>query len=287
MTFLTRAAELSVSEDLRTRRPLAAAAAALAAGQPVRARALLDQAEPGATDDRQVATALRLGGEVSFAAGQAGDAARQLLAAAKRLMPLDAPLGRQTLLAALSAANYMPENALDEVRAFAVGLVETPVGLVEDPSSISRLPPLWPPAPAVRRAQQGGPPVPGGRRPSPGPRNTRRHPHVSAGYRQWAGGGRTAGRHRHSRCGERLRAIRPSDRRTQGARAGLVGIGDLSHPPRPFRRRGSSLHRRAGPRRSDGNSRQPRCELLDRASSLVLARSSGGGGARPRGQDNF
>ena len=137
VTFLTRAAELSVSEDLRTRRPLAAAAAALAAGQPVRARALLDQAEPGATDDRQVATALRLGGEVSFAAGQAGDAARQLLAAAKRLMPLDAPLGRQTLLAALSAANYMPENALDEVRAFAVGLVETPVGLVEDPSSIS------------------------------------------------------------------------------------------------------------------------------------------------------
>ena len=137
VTFLTRAAELSVSEDLRTRRLLAAAAAALAAGQPVRARALLDQAEPGATDDRQVATALRLGGEVSFAAGQAGDAARQLLAAAKRLMPFDAPLGRQTLLAALSAANYTPENALDEVRAFAVGLVETPVGLVEDPSSIS------------------------------------------------------------------------------------------------------------------------------------------------------
>ncbi len=134
VTFLARAAELSVSGDFRTRRLLAAAEAALAAGQPVRARALLDQAESGATDDRHVATALRLGGEVAFATGQTGDAARQLLAAAKRLMPVDARLGRRTLLAALTAANYTPREVLEEVRAFAADLVETPVDL-EDPSS--------------------------------------------------------------------------------------------------------------------------------------------------------
>jgi DNA-binding CsgD family transcriptional regulator len=134
VTFLARAAELSSSEDVRTRRLLATAEAAVAAGQPGRARALLDQAESGATGDRQVATALRLGGEVSLASGQTGDAARRLLAAAKRLMPIDAPAGRQTLLAALAAANYSREDVLDEVRAFAADLIETPVDL-EDPSS--------------------------------------------------------------------------------------------------------------------------------------------------------
>ena len=134
VSFLDRAAELSVSGEVRTRRLLAAAEAALAAGQPVRARALLDQAEAGATSDWQVATALRLGGEVSFANGQTGAAARQLLAAARRLMPFDARLGRRTLLTALTAANYTLDDALDEVRAFAAGLVETPVDLA-DPSS--------------------------------------------------------------------------------------------------------------------------------------------------------
>ena len=132
--FLARAAELSGDSELRTGRLLAAAEAALTAGHPVQARALLDQAESGAASDEQLATALRLAGQVSFATGRSGDATRQLLAAAQRLMPVDPRLGRRTLLAALIAANSTRGDALEQVRAFAMGVAETPVDL-EDPSS--------------------------------------------------------------------------------------------------------------------------------------------------------
>jgi DNA-binding CsgD family transcriptional regulator len=134
-TFLARAAELSADGRLRTDRLLAAAEAALSAGRPEQARALLDQAQSGAIGDRQTATALRLGGEVSFATGQAGDAARQLLAAARRLMPVDARLGRRTLLTALLAATYTRTDVLDEVRAFASDVAETRVDLEDPPST--------------------------------------------------------------------------------------------------------------------------------------------------------
>ena len=133
-TFLTRAAELSADPQLRTDRLLAAAEAALTAGHPVQARALLDQAESGATTDEQLATALRLAGQVAFATGRTGYAARHLLAAAQRLLPADARLGRRTLLAALIAANYTRGDTLEQVRAFATGVAETPVDL-QDPSS--------------------------------------------------------------------------------------------------------------------------------------------------------
>ena len=134
VTFLAQAAELSLSEDLRTRRLLASAEAALAAGQPVRARALLDQAGSGPISKPQLATVLRLRGDVAFVTGQTADASRQLLAAAKLLMPIDAQLGRRTMLAALIAANYTRDDALNEVRAFGADLVKTPV-VLEDPSS--------------------------------------------------------------------------------------------------------------------------------------------------------
>jgi DNA-binding CsgD family transcriptional regulator len=134
VSFLAQAAELSVTRDLRIRRLLAAAEAALFAGQVVRARALLDQAEAGVGDDQQVAAALRLSGAVSVATGHTGEAARQLLAAAKRLMPVDPPLARRTLLSALTPANYAGDDALDEVCALALELPETPVDL-EDASS--------------------------------------------------------------------------------------------------------------------------------------------------------
>ena len=134
-TFLARAAELSADGQLRTDRLLAATEAALTAGHPVQARALLDQAQSGAASDRQLATALRLAGQVSFATGRPGDAARQLLAAARRLMQGDARLGRRTLLAALIAANYAQGDALEQVHAFAMDAVAgTPVDL-GDPSS--------------------------------------------------------------------------------------------------------------------------------------------------------
>ncbi len=135
MTFLARAAELSVNEDSRARRLLAATEAALATGQPGRARALLDQARSPATSDHEAAAALRLAGQISFAVGQPGDAAPQLLAAAKRLMPIDGRLGRRTLLDALTAAAYTRGHAMDEVRAFAtIDVAETPVDF-QDPSS--------------------------------------------------------------------------------------------------------------------------------------------------------
>ena len=135
VTFLARAAELSVREDLRTRRLLAAAEAALAAGQPVRARILLDQAHSGSRSDPQAGSVLRLAGQVAFAIGQPGDAARQLLAAAKRLMPVDARLGRRSLLDALTAAAYTREDVMDQVRAFAaIDVAKTAVDL-QDPSA--------------------------------------------------------------------------------------------------------------------------------------------------------
>ena len=132
--FLTRAAELSADSQQRTGRLLAAAEAALTAGHPVQARALLDQAESRATSDEQLATALRLAGQMSLATGRPGAAARQLLAAAKRLMPVDAQVGRRTLLAALTAATYAGKDILGEVLAFATAAAETPVDL-QDPSS--------------------------------------------------------------------------------------------------------------------------------------------------------
>ena len=134
-TFLAQAAELSADGQLRTDRFLAAAEAALTAGRPVQARVLLDQAHAGVVGDRHVATAQRLAGQVSFATGRPGDAARQLLAAAKRLLPADARLGRRTLLDALIAANYTPGHALEEVRAFAMDVVAGTHVDLQDPSS--------------------------------------------------------------------------------------------------------------------------------------------------------
>ena len=134
VTFLAKAAELSPSDDSRTPRLLASAEAALTAGQPVRARALLDQAVAGPTSDTQLATAARLRGELAFATGQTADAARELLTAAKLLMSIDDQLARRTMLAALTAATYTRDDSSNEVRAFAADLAETPV-VLEDPSS--------------------------------------------------------------------------------------------------------------------------------------------------------
>ena len=132
-TFLARAAELSADDKQRIDRLLAAAEAALTAGRLEQARALLDQAEPGATGDRQAITALRLGGQVSFATGRPGDAARQLLAAANRFPPGERP-GPELLLAALTAANYATREAREQVRAVAQRVARAPVEL-DDPSS--------------------------------------------------------------------------------------------------------------------------------------------------------
>ena len=73
VTFLTRAADLSADQGLRGGRLLAAAEAALTAGQPSRADALLEAATPQLGGPLARAQARRLDGRIRFALGQAGE----------------------------------------------------------------------------------------------------------------------------------------------------------------------------------------------------------------------
>jgi DNA-binding CsgD family transcriptional regulator len=122
--LLQRAAALSVDEHGRTDRLLAAAEAALTAARPDQARALLDEAGGQRADERQAALALRLSGEAFFASGATDDAAHELLAASKTLMPLDPPLARRTLLGALISAVWGATEVLEEVASFAMTISE-------------------------------------------------------------------------------------------------------------------------------------------------------------------
>ncbi len=106
VAFLSRAAELSEEEGQRARRRLAASEAALIAGQPVRAGALLAEAIPLLGDPLARAQARRLQGTIQLALGQAGEAAPILLEAAQALAPADARGAREALLGALEGAVY-------------------------------------------------------------------------------------------------------------------------------------------------------------------------------------
>jgi DNA-binding CsgD family transcriptional regulator len=104
VALLSRAAELSVNRDLRAARLLAAAEAALTAGQPNRASALLEQAARPPGDPLTRARATRLQGAVRFAAGHAGEASTILLEAARAFEPIDGRTAREVLLEAFEAA---------------------------------------------------------------------------------------------------------------------------------------------------------------------------------------
>jgi len=106
VAFLTRAAELSEEEGQRARRLLAAAEAALTAGQPVRAGALLEEATPRLGDPLARVQARRLHGTIRLALGQTGEAAAILLEAARALASADMRGAREALLEALEAADY-------------------------------------------------------------------------------------------------------------------------------------------------------------------------------------
>ena len=106
VTFLARAAELSADQSPRARRLLAAAEAALIAGQPRRAGALLDEATRWLGDPLARAQARRLQGTIRFALGQAGEAAPVLLEAARALAPADPRGARAALLEAGEATVY-------------------------------------------------------------------------------------------------------------------------------------------------------------------------------------
>ena len=106
VAFLSRAAELSAEEGQRAQRLLAAAEAALTAGQPGRAGALLEEATPRLGGPLARAQARRLHGTIRFALGHADEAAPVLLEAARALAPADARGAREALLEAVTAAQY-------------------------------------------------------------------------------------------------------------------------------------------------------------------------------------
>ena len=106
VAFLSRAAELSEEEGERARRLLAVAEAALTAGQPRRAGALLEEATPRLGDSLARAQARRLHGTILFALGHADEAAPVLLEAAQALAPTDSRGARAALLEAVTVAQY-------------------------------------------------------------------------------------------------------------------------------------------------------------------------------------
>jgi DNA-binding CsgD family transcriptional regulator len=104
--FLQRAAELTPDSAHRGVRAIAAARAMLEAGAPEAAEDLLAAAELSELDQLEQARLLRLRAQIAFAQRHGSDAAPLLLAAAQRLLPLDAVEARDTTLEALGAAIF-------------------------------------------------------------------------------------------------------------------------------------------------------------------------------------
>jgi DNA-binding CsgD family transcriptional regulator len=104
--FLTRASELTPDPAQRVRRAVDAAFACVPAGAFDTARSLLTIARGGPVDELQRARIDLLGAQLAFASSRGNEAARLLLAAARRLEPLSPELARQTYLDAFSAAQF-------------------------------------------------------------------------------------------------------------------------------------------------------------------------------------
>ena len=104
--FLERAAELTPDPTRRGARALAAAQAKLEAGAPEAAQALAGTAELTPLDELQSARLQRLRAQIAFTRRRGSDAPPLLLDAAKRLVPLDPELARETCLEALAAALF-------------------------------------------------------------------------------------------------------------------------------------------------------------------------------------
>ncbi len=99
--FLERAALLTPDPTRRAQRLLAAAGAERDAGALDAALGLLVAVEAGPLDELQAAEMERLRGQIALDQRRAGDAARLLLSAARRLDPLNVGLARETHLEAL------------------------------------------------------------------------------------------------------------------------------------------------------------------------------------------
>ena len=137
--FLSRAAELSADEGLRAGRLLAASEAALIAGQPVRAGALLEAATPKLGDPLARARAKRLHGTIRCALGQAGEASSILLAAVRALAPYDPRGARETLLEAVEAALFAGWSASQAVMPEVAAAARAMPGVPESEASAADL----------------------------------------------------------------------------------------------------------------------------------------------------
>jgi len=104
--FLERAATMTLDPSLRAGRALAAAQAKLQAGAFDAARDLLAMAETGPLGEFERARADLVRAWLAFATGRASDAPALMLAAARRLEPINADLARVTYLEALGAAIF-------------------------------------------------------------------------------------------------------------------------------------------------------------------------------------
>jgi tetratricopeptide (TPR) repeat protein len=105
--FLKRSAALTLDEELRAGRALAAAKVMAQSGAFDAALRLLATAEAGPLDELQRAGAQVLHGQLAFSSRRGSDAPLLLLKAAQRFEPLDAGLARETYLEALWAAMFV------------------------------------------------------------------------------------------------------------------------------------------------------------------------------------
>src|SRR3954468_25024733 len=104
--FLQRAAALTPDPARRGGRALAAAGASVQSGAFATARALLATAEAGPLDELQRAQIDLLHAGLAFVSSRGTDATPLLLAAARRLEPLDISIARETYVDAFSAALF-------------------------------------------------------------------------------------------------------------------------------------------------------------------------------------
>ncbi len=104
--FLRRAAALTQDSARRADRAMAAAQASLQAGDFDAALRLVAMAETAPLDELQRARIDQLRAQLAFASSRGADATLLLLAAARRLEPLDIALARATYVDAFSAALF-------------------------------------------------------------------------------------------------------------------------------------------------------------------------------------
>ncbi|WP_198601836.1 ATP-binding protein [Streptomyces sp. MH60] len=104
--FLAHAAVLTPHPRRKATRALAAAQAKLRAGAPAAARDLLELARTGTLDELGRARADLVEARISFTSSRVDEALPRLLATARRLVPLDVGLARETFLDTLSAAMF-------------------------------------------------------------------------------------------------------------------------------------------------------------------------------------